>query len=727
MKSNRFFTKLWERYTHRPDSEHEQALVRVMVSVLIFTYLLTFRNSALISPTDWNTCFRIWAIGFPLGVLVVVAILFNPRISHPRRIFGMLIDYVGTGALLLVGGEFTSPFYFLTVWVTVGNGLRFGIHYLYLACFFSLVELNAVLIWSNFWSSHLTLGLGLLCGAVAVPLYAVSLQKVLIQAKEAALQASAAKTRFLATMSHELRTPLNGIINMNELLASTKLTSEQAEYVQVNQSASHNLLWLVNKVLDIAAIEAGKLKRDSQPFALSDMVQNISIMLRPSAIRKGLDFNVSMEKEVPARLIGDPGHLRQILVNLLHNAVKFTEKGSVSLRISNIPHDNEETWLRFEIIDTGPGIPDDAKLRIFEPFEQVDTGFARAHGGTGLGTTIAKTLTHLLGGRIILEDNPAGGTRFIVELPFKSTPEATFAQSIQLKTSNVIAFDDPFVRHRSRVAPLRVLVADDQPANQLVFQRVLEKAGHHCFTVNDGEELLDRLAEESFDVVLVDLHMPKLSGIDAVKQLRMMEPIGPPTPFIAISADVTLETIELARKAGITDFLPKPLVVKELLDRLAAISQTTKQEKNPPEIHNKVYGFSTLSSTTEVIDKSMLGEMFSIGLGGNFVEALIKETLADMAHNLQRAHHALATADTNELREASHALKGIAINIGAMKLAHTCCERAHIGKDKKSLRAYVNTLEVLIQEIHQYLPVVVKELQASIIPGETGSLDHLPH
>ena len=221
---------------------------------------------------------------------------------------------------------------------------------------------------------------------------------------------------------------------------------------------------------------------------------------------------------------------------------------------------------RLEIRDTGPGIPADARQRIFEAFEQGDQGIAKKYGGTGLGMTIVRMLTLQLGGAISIGENPGGGACITVDLPFAE------AHAIQQLPEKVISFSDPFVRHRTRVPPLRILIADDQPANRMVLQRLLEKAGHRCEQVADGAAMLDRIVVEKYDVVLLDLHMPDMSGIEAMKEARVLESGSERTPFIAVSADVTIETIAAARAEGIVDFLSKPVAVGPLLDAIANVA-----------------------------------------------------------------------------------------------------------------------------------------------------------
>src|SRR5690606_7953691 len=289
---------------------------------------------------------------------------------------------------------------------------------------------------------------------------------------------NAAKTRFLATMSHELRSPLNGIIGMAELLRSTRLTGEQREFSEVIHASAQTLRLLVDDVLDIAAIEAGKLQKREAPFALADLLERPETLLRPQAAEKGIGFDIHVGAGVPERLYGDGPHLTQILMNLLHNAIKFTDSGEVALAIvrrAGVDGDGGEGMvaLRFSVRDTGIGIDDADKARIFGAFEQADSGPARRHGGSGLGITIASTLAQLLGGTVGLEDNPGGGSHFWldVELAPAQAPDAANPAT----GAKVVAFDDPFVRHRARVKPLRILVADDQPANRSVLVRILQR------------------------------------------------------------------------------------------------------------------------------------------------------------------------------------------------------------------------------------------------------------
>src|SRR5690606_21232527 len=246
---------------------------------------------------------------------------------------------------------------------------------------------------------------------------------------------------------------------------------------------------------------------------------------------------------------GDAAHLGQILLNLTHNAIKFTEVGSVRLAFQLRALHEGRAALRFSVRDTGIGVPDSAKATLFQAFEQVDSGPTRRFGGTGLGTTIAKTLTELLGGSIGLEDNPGGGTHFWVDLELEVVQGGEAGAQAPAE-GKVIGFDDPFVRHRARVRPMRVLVADDQPANRLVLQRLLERAGHQPVFAEDGEQALDRLEAETLDAAIVDLHMPGVDGLEVIKHARVMQAGGERTPIVVLSADATVDAVRDAEAAG---------------------------------------------------------------------------------------------------------------------------------------------------------------------------------
>ena len=414
-----------------------------------------------------------------------------------------------------------------------------------------------------------------MAGLVAIPAYLTSLLRALTRATEEARRANEAKSVFVANMSHEFRTPLNGIVGMSELLVTTRLTAEQRECAEVMQASARALLTLVEDVLDISAIEAGKLRLHEVDFKLSDLLRGIQIMLQPAAVEKGLAFEIRVANGVQESLHGDVDHLRQILVNLVSNAVKFTEHGRVTIEVSTIGASGDNrSRLRFSVLDTGVGIPFEAQKRIFQAFEQADRGHARRFGGTGLGTTIAKSLTELLGGSIAFESAEGRGSHFWIDIGFRHGSESPRSRAAEIAPSgeNVIAFDDPFIRHRARVRQMHVLVADDQPANLTVLCRLLERAGHQARAVQGGDEVLSALENDRFDCVIIDLHMPGISGLDTIKHARMMEAGRERTPFVVLSADATAGTMRAADQAGARAFLTKPIVVGKLLDTLADIA-----------------------------------------------------------------------------------------------------------------------------------------------------------
>ena len=662
-------SKVKRQFAGRPDSEHQQALVRLIMLVIVLIYVVLVATVRPEVARASQLSLRFLGLAFSVSLFIIGWITARPATSHPRRLLGMCVDYslMGVGMYLL--GQLLAPMYVIILWVTIGNGLRYGPRYLNLAIGFACVTFLTVILNTPYWQANPWIGWGLLVGLIAVPLYLSSLLKALVRATEAAKAASAAKSRFVANMSHEFRTPLNGIVGMAELLATSSLTPEQRDSAEVIRTSARSLQALVEDVLDISAIEAGKLKRNDIDFSLRELLDNIQVMLQASAHARGLTFEIHLEPELPDALNGDSGHLQQILVNLLTNAIKFTEVGKVELSVSVLGRDAEAAQFRFSVRDTGIGISPEALTRIFHAFEQADSGRDRRYGGTGLGTTIATALTEILGGRINVESQEGVGSHFWIDVPFRLQAAKPVATTT---VSNVIAFSDPFVRHRARVRPLRVLVADDQPANVMVMQRLLERAGHRLQLAEDGEAVLNALEAQQFDVVITDLHMPGLSGLETIKQARFMQAGHKRTPFIVLTADATPEAQMECERAGAYAFLSKPIVVEKLLDKLAEIGEgiVARTDEQAPR---------TIVANDGAISRQILDELRQMDLGEAFVQRFLIECARDARKAIDEVEATGAAGRWDAYRDACHALKGAAGNMGAVVLAETASAGMRMG------------------------------------------------
>ena len=435
------------RLAARPDTEHEQAIVRIALGIVLFFYLLpgALRETGIAPSTD--RVYLAVMIGYLAFALAVYAgILFQPGTSPVRRLASACVDIGAVTFFMAQSGVHGAPMFLIYVWITLANGFRFGQRYLLFALALSVCGFGMVLLVDEFWSQHRTEGFGMGIAFIALSFYVRSLVRRMFDAVARAEAANQAKRRFISVVSHEMRTPLNAIIGMADLMRDTTLSREQADMLQTLRGSSQLMLGLVEDVLDFSKIEAGKLVLERTDFDLHALVNSTSRILQAQAQAKSIEFVVSIMPEVPPALRGDVHHLRQVLINLAGNAVKFTERGSVTMHVSLQEESETAVRLKFSVRDTGVGIAPEAQQRIFESFTQADQSTTRRFGGTGLGTTIAKQLVELMGGRIGLESAVGLGSTFWFEIALDKQPERVGAGAGELASARVLLVGFPDLR-----------------------------------------------------------------------------------------------------------------------------------------------------------------------------------------------------------------------------------------------------------------------------------------
>jgi signal transduction histidine kinase/DNA-binding NarL/FixJ family response regulator/HPt (histidine-containing phosphotransfer) domain-containing protein len=507
-----------------------------------------------------------------------------------------------------------------------------------------------------------------------------SLELETIRARElAAIEANKAKSAFLAMMSHEIRTPMNAVIGLSASLLESKLDNEQQHVVHTIHESSDSLLRLLNDILDISKLEAGKVEFETIPFAPATVIKEVISILQTKATEKGLLCTASVDPLVPHALLGDPIRIRQVLLNLVSNAIKFTETGSVEVAVRYLSRTDKMATIECSVHDTGIGIAPENIGRLFHNFVQANETITRQFGGTGLGLAISKKIIERLGGEIRVESTVGAGTTFSFKLtlPLSQIAPVELPDAPEDSDRVTSAFKDLAV-------PFRILLAEDNGTNQLVFSKLVQYLGVHVTYANNGREAVEHASSGTFDVIFMDMRMPEMDGLEATRKIRALDGPRSRISIIALTANAFADDIKACHDAGMNDFVAKPIRKKTLVEKL------TKIVADRPRLHEQAAAACddlplvppaavAMTDVAPILDRAMFNTLVEeIDIDG--VRATLDVFLAETVQRLALLRTLSCDAERARIKDEAHTLKGASETFGlrqVSELARTLEHSAH--------------------------------------------------